>query len=163
MEKQTITPFIWFNNQAEEAVNFYVSIFKDSMITSITRYDKDGAKASGMKEGSVMTIAFILNGQEFTAINGGEYFKLTPAISFYIKCKNQKVVDHFWEKLSSGGQVMPCGWVTDRFGVTWQVVPEILVKYLADKDKEKSQRVMKAMLQMKKIDIEDLKNAYEED
>jgi len=142
-------------------VNFYVAIFKDSRIRSIARYEEEAAKASGRPKGSVMTVAFELNGQEFIALNGGPLFKFTEAISFVVNCETQEEVDHFWEKLSAGGQEVQCGWLKDRFGVSWQVVPTVLGEMLQDKDREKSKRVMAAMLKMKRINIEALKKAYE--
>jgi len=158
---QKIAPFLWFDNQAEDAVKFYVSIFKNSKIGSITRYEEEAAKASGRPKGSVMTVAFELAGQEFVALNGGPLFKFSEAISFVVNCETQEEVDHFWEKLSAGGQEVQCGWLKDRFGVSWQVVPTVLGEMLQDKDREKSKRVMAAMLKMKKINIEALKKAYE--
>ena len=158
---QKISPFLWFDHQAEDAVNFYVSIFKNSKIGSVTRYVEEAAKASGRPKGSVMTVAFELNGQEFVALNGGPIFKFTEAISFVVNCETQAEVDHFWEKLSGGGQEVQCGWLKDRFGVSWQVVPTVLVEMLHDKDREKSRRAMAAMLKMKKLNVEALKKAYE--
>jgi len=158
---QKITPFLWFDNQAEEAVNFYVAIFKDSRIRSIARYEEEAAKASGRPKGSVMTVAFELNGQEFIALNGGPLFKFTEAISFVVNCETQEEVDHFWKRLTAGGQEVQCGWLKDRFGVSWQIVPTVLGEMLQDKDPEKSRRVMAAMLKMKKIDIAELRRAYE--
>ena len=158
---QKIAPFLWFDNHAEDAVKFYVSIFRNSKIGSITRYDEEAAKAAGRPKGSVMTVAFDLDGQDFTALNGGPLFKFTEAISLVVNCQTQEEVDHFWEKLSAGGEEVQCGWLKDRFGVSWQVVPTVLVEMLQDKDPEKSKRVMAAMLKMKKIDIEPLKKAYE--
>ena len=158
---QKIAPFLWFDNQAEDAVKFYVSIFRNSKIGSITRYEEEAAKASGRPKGSVMTVAFELAGQEFVALNGGPLFKFSEAISFVVNCETQEEVDHFWEKLSAGGQEVQCGWLKDRFGVSWQVVPTVLGEMLQDKDREKSKRVMAAMLKMKKINIEALKKAYE--
>ena len=158
---QKITPFLWFDNQAEEAVNFYVSIFKNSRVGSIARYDEAAAKASGRPKESVMTVAFELDGQEFVALNGGPLFRFTEAISFVVNCETQEEVDHFWERLSAGGQEVQCGWLKDRFGVSWQIVPTVLVEMLQDKDGEKSKRVMAAMLKMKKIDIGALRKAYE--
>jgi len=158
---QKISPFLWFDHQAEDAVNFYVSIFKNSKIGSVTRYVEEAAKASGRPKGSVMTVAFELNGQEFVALNGGPIFKFTEAISFVVNCETQAEVDHFWEKLSGGGQEVQCGWLKDRFGVSWQVVPTVLGEMLQDKDREKSRRVMAAILKMKKLNIEALKKAYE--
>jgi len=158
---QRITPFLWFDDQAEEAARFYVSIFKDSRITSVVRYDDAAAKASGRPKGSVMTVAFELDGQPFTALNGGPHFKFTEAISLVVNCETQEEVDHFWKNLSAGGQEVQCGWLKDRFGVSWQVVPTVLSEMLQDKDPEKSKRVMAAMLKMRKISIEGLKHAYE--
>ncbi len=158
---QKIAPFLWFDNHAEDAVKFYVSIFRNSKIGSITRYEEEAAKASGRPKGSVMTVAFELAGQEFVALNGGPLFKFSEAISFVVNCETQEEVDHFWEKLSAGGQEVQCGWLKDRFGVSWQVVPTVLGEMLQDKDREKSKRVMAAMLKMKKINIEALKKAYE--
>ena len=158
---QKITPFLWFDHQAEDAVNCYVSIFKNSEIRSIARYEEEAAKASGRPKGSVMTVAFELDGQEVVALNGGPLFKFTEAMSFVVNCETQEEVDHFWEKLSAGGQEVQCGWLKDRFGVSWQIVPTVLGEMLQDKDREKSRRVMAAMLKMKKISIERLENAYE--
>jgi len=157
---QKITPFLWFDNQAEEAVNFYVSIFKKSKITGLARYEEESAKASGRPQGSVMTVAFELNGQEFVALNGGPLFKFTEAISFVVNCVTQEEVDHFWERLSAGGQQVQCGWLKDRFGVSWQVIPTVLVEMLQDKDPERSKRVMTAVLKMKKIEIDALRRAF---
>jgi predicted 3-demethylubiquinone-9 3-methyltransferase (glyoxalase superfamily) len=159
---QKITPFLWFDNQAEEAVNFYVSTFKNSEIRHITRYDEESAKASGKPEGSVMTIDFQLAGQDFIALNGGPEFKFTEAISFSVDCKTQEEVDEFWEKLSAGGEEGPCGWLKDKYGLSWQIVPRVLVDMLHDKDAEKVKRVTHAMLQMKKLDIAALQQAYEQ-
>ena len=153
---QKITPFLWFDDNAEEAMNFYVSIFKNSRVVSINRYGEAGPGPAG----TVMTATFELEGQEFTALNGGPHFKFTEAISFFVNCETQEEVDHFWEKLSAGGQEVQCGWLKDRFGV-WQVVPTVLGEMLQDKDREKSKRVMAAMLKMKRINIEALKKAYE--
>jgi len=158
---QKITPFLWFDRQAEEAANFYVSVFKNSKITAVTRYSEEGIEVHGMPAGTVMTVAIQLDGQEFIALNGGPVFKLTEAISFVINCQTQDEVDHFWDKLSKGGKKSQCGWLTDKFGVTWQVVPTVLLQMLQDKDLEKSKRVMQAMLQMNKLDIQRLKQAYE--
>jgi predicted 3-demethylubiquinone-9 3-methyltransferase (glyoxalase superfamily) len=158
---QKITPFLWFDDQAEEAANFYVSIFKNSKIGDITRYNEASAKAAGRPKGTVMTIAFQLDGQEFAAINGGPHFKFTEAVSFVVNCETQQEVDTFWEKPSEGGEESQCGWLKDKYGLSWQVVPTVLSRMLKDKDHEKSQRVMKAMLQMKKIEIAPLQQAYE--
>jgi len=158
---QRITPFLWFDTQAEEAANFYLSIFENSKIRGVTRYDDEGAKASGQPKGSVMTVAFTLDGQEFVALNGGPHFKFTEAISFVVNCQTQTEVDHFWDKLSTGGQEIQCGWLKDRFGVAWQIVPTVLPEMLQDKDPEKAKRVMAAMLKMIKLDIATLRKAYD--
>jgi len=155
---QKTTPFLWFDHQAEEAVGFYTSIFKNSKVETITRYGEAGPGPKG----SVMTVAFELDGQKFVALNGGPHYKFTPAISFVVNCETQQEVDEFWEKLSAGGGIVECGWVTDKYGVSWQIVPTVLLEMLQDKDAEKSQRVMKAMLQMKKLDIARLEQAYRE-
>jgi predicted 3-demethylubiquinone-9 3-methyltransferase (glyoxalase superfamily) len=157
---QKITPFLWFDTQAEEAAKFYTSIFENSRIDGITRYDEASAKAAGRLVGSVLTVAFELDGQRFTALNGGPVFKFTEAISFVVHCQTQAEVDHFWGRLSDGGQEVQCGWLKDRFGVSWQVVPTVLPAMLQDKDPEKAKRVMAAMLTMKKLSVEGLKKAY---
>ena len=153
-----ITPFLWFDNKAEEAMNYYVSIFKDSNILSITRYGEEGPGPKG----TVMTAAFQLNGLEFTALNGGPQFTFSPAISFVVHCETQQEVDELWEKLSEGGEKLNCGWLKDKYGLSWQIIPTVLIEMLQDKDAEKSRKVMKAMLQMDKIDIKTLKQAYEQ-
>lgn len=153
---QKITPFLWFDDQAEEAVNFYTSIFKNSEILDVTRYGEAGPRPKG----TVMTVAFQLEGQEFMALNGGPEFKFTEAISFYVNCESQAEVDEFWEKLSAGGEEGPCGWLKDKYGLSWQIVPTILGELVSDPDPLKSQRVVQAMLQMGKIDIEGLQRAY---
>jgi predicted 3-demethylubiquinone-9 3-methyltransferase (glyoxalase superfamily) len=158
---QKITPFLWFNNKAEEAANFYVSIFKNSKIGSIARYGKEGADVSGRPKGSVMVVTFQLYGQEFIALNGGPQFTFSPAISFVVNCETQQEIDELWEKLSEGGATQQCGWLQDKYGVSWQIVPTILGEMIQDKDEEKSERVMKAMLQMVKIDIQGLKKAFD--
>ena len=158
---QKITPFLWFDDNAEEAVKFYTSIFKNSKIGKIARYDKAGEKAAGRPAGSVMTIEFHLEGQEFVALNGGPHFKFTEAISFVVNCQTQEEVDYYWEKLSDGGKEVQCGWLKDKFGLSWQIVPTVLGELLSDKDAAKSQRVMQAMLKMVKLDIEKLKEAAE--
>jgi predicted 3-demethylubiquinone-9 3-methyltransferase (glyoxalase superfamily) len=156
---QKITPFLWFNDQAEEAMNFYTSIFKNSKIGSVSHYGEAGP---GSKR-QVMTASFQLDGQEFIALNGGPQFKFTEAISFLINCETQEEVDYYWEKLlAGGGEESQCGWLKDRFGLSWQVIPITLSKFLADKNPAKAQRVMQAMLRMKKIIIADLKKAYEQ-
>ena len=159
---QRITPFLWFDNQAEEADKFYVSIFKNSKIVSITPYGEAGAAATGKPKGTVMIVTFQLDGQEFVAINGGPVFTFSPAISLVVNCKTQEEVDWFWDKLSEGGEKGQCGWLKDRYGVSWQIVPTLLVEMLQDKDSKKSEKVMNAMLQMDKIDIKALQQAYEE-
>ena len=158
---QKITPFLWFDNQAEEAVKFYTSIFKDSKIGKITRYGEAGEKVAGRPSGSVMTIEFEVEGQKFTALNGGPQFKFNESISFVVNCGTQEEVDYFWEKLTAnGGEESQCGWLKDKFGVSWQIVPTVLIDMLHDKDSRKSEHVMQAMLQMQKIDIKKLKAAY---
>ncbi|HEV7522193.1 MAG TPA: VOC family protein [Candidatus Angelobacter sp.] len=154
---QKITPFLWYDGNAEEAVNFYVSIFKNSKVVSMARY---GDAGPGPK-GSVMTAAFQLDGQNFVALNGGPQYKFTPAISFVVSCETQEEVDELWEKLSAGGRKDRCAWLADKFGVSWQIVPTILSKLLQDKDPEKARRVMQTMLQMDKIDIKRLQQAYD--
>jgi len=154
---QKITPFLWFDNNAEDAVKFYVSMFKNSKIGKVARYGKAGPGP----EGKVMTVSFELAGQEFIALNGGPRFKFTEAISLVVNCENQKEVDEYWEKLSAGGEKIQCGWLKDKFGLSWQVVPTAMEKMMSDPDPAKSQRVMKAMLQMVKLDIATLKRAYE--
>lgn len=153
---QKITPFLWFDGRAEEAATFYTSIFKNSKIVSTTRY---GGAGPGPK-GSVMTVVFQLEGQDFYALNGGPMYQFTPAISFFVNCQTQPEVDELWEKLSAGGDKSRCGWLTDKFGVSWQIIPKHLGEMLQDKDPQHFQRVMQAMLQMDKIDIEGLKRAY---
>ena len=155
---QKITPFLWFDGKAEEAMNFYSSIFKNSKIGRITRY---GDAGPGPK-GAVMSGTFQLDGQEFMALNGGPQFKFTEAISFFVNCETQEEVDELWEKLSAGGQKSRCGWLKDKYGLSWQIIPSALGEMLGDKDPEKSQRVMKAMLQMDKIDIKGLEQAYKQ-
>ncbi len=155
---QKITPFLWFDGRAEEAANFYSSVFKNSKLGRIACFGDSGPGPKG----TVMSASFEIDGQEFIALNGGPQFKFTPAISFMVHCETQEEVDHLWERLSDGGQPIQCGWVTDKFGVTWQIVPTILGQLLADKDSAKVARVTKAMLQMKKLDIDKLKQAAEE-
>ncbi len=154
---QKIVPFLWFDHQAEEAMNFYVSLFHDSKVLSVTRY---GASGPGPK-GSVMSATFQLEGQEFYALNGGPQFSFTPAISLFVNCEAQQEVDELWEKLSQGGEKQPCGWLKDRYGLSWQIIPTALGKMLQDKDPQKSTRVMQAMMQMTRIDIARLKQAYD--
>jgi predicted 3-demethylubiquinone-9 3-methyltransferase (glyoxalase superfamily) len=160
---QKITPFLWFNDNAEEAMNFYTSIFKNSKIGKVTRYDEAGSKAAGRPKGSVMTASFNLEGQEFIALNGGPIFKFTEAVSFVVNCETQKEVDYYWEKLTEGGEESQCGWLKDKFGLSWQIVPTILSQLLSDPDPQKSRNAMQAMLQMKKLDIAKLQEAFERD
>src|SRR5262245_9114407 len=155
---QKIIPFLWFDGKAEEAMHFYASIFKNSRIGKITRYGDVGPGAKG----TVMSATFQLEGQEFLALNGGPQFKFTPAISFFVNCETQAEVDELWEKLSAGGATNRCGWLQDKYGRSWQIIPSILGEMLGDKDPKKAQNVMSAMLQMEKIDIKRLKQAYEE-
>jgi predicted 3-demethylubiquinone-9 3-methyltransferase (glyoxalase superfamily) len=159
---QKITPYLWFEDNAEEAAKFYTSIFKNSRVINITHYGESAAEVSGRPKGTVMTVTFELEGQRFMALNGGPIFKFSPAISFLVSCETQQEVDDLWEKLSEGGQVEQCGWLKDKVGVSWQIVPNILDEMIKDKDAKKSERVIKAMLQMKKIDIRGLRKAYEE-
>jgi predicted 3-demethylubiquinone-9 3-methyltransferase (glyoxalase superfamily) len=159
---QKIAPCLWFDDQAEEAVEFYMGIFRHSKIVRVARYGEAGREVHGKPAGTVMTVAFELEGQAFTALNGGPIFTFNEAISFQVDCETQAEVDHYWEKLSEGGDVraQQCGWLKDRYGVSWQVVPRVLVEMISDPDSAKSGRVMEAMLQMKKIDIEELERAY---
>lgn len=158
---QKITTHLWFDNQAEEAARLYVSLFKNSKILNVTRYGESGAKVSGRQPGSVMTVTFQLEGQQFIALNGGPHFKFSEAISLLVNCETQAEVDELWEKLSEGGEPGPCGWLKDRYGLSWQIVPTLLGEILQDKDPKKSENVMAALLQMKKLDIAGLKRAYE--
>ena len=153
---QKIKPFLWFDNRAEEAANFYCELFPNSQIHRVTHYLADMPQP----EGSVMTVEFTLDGQEFTALNGGKVFELSPAISFTVPCQSQEEVDRFWNALSDGGAIMPCGWVTDKFGVTWQIVPVVLLEMLRSEDTDKARKVTEAMMQMEKLDIEKLQEAY---
>ena len=157
---QKITPNLWFDDKAEEAVNFYVSIFKNSKILTVARYTAEGAKASGRPQGSVMTVAFQLEGQDFLALNGGNTFRFTEAISLIVNCETQEEVDYFWERLSTDGEERVCGWLKDKYGLSWQVVPTIVGEILRDKDSQKVERFMSALIKMKKLDIEGLKKAY---
>ena len=159
---QRITPCLWFDYQAEEAVTFYTAIFRNSRIVQVARYGEAGREIHGKPAGTVMTVAFELEGQAFTALNGGPLFKFNEAISFQVSCETQAEVDRYWEKLSEGGDVnaQQCGWLKDKYGASWQIVPRVLVEMITDPDAEKSQRVMGAMLQMKKIDIDGLRRAY---
>ncbi|SFN84709.1 VOC family protein [Nitrosospira briensis] len=159
---QRITPCLWFDDQAEEAVELYTGIFQNSKILNISRYGEAGREIHGKPAGTVMTIAFELDGQTFTALNGGPEFKFNEAISFQVNCETQKEVDYYWQKLSEGGdeKAQQCGWLKDKYGVSWQIVPGVLFDMLNDPDSRKSQRAMEAMLRMKKIDIDELKRAY---
>lgn len=150
-----ITPFLWFNDNAEEAIGFYTSVFKDSKVGLVSRYGEAGPG----RKGQFMTGSFVLNGQEFIALNGGPQFKFTEAISFVVNCENQKEVDYYWDKLCEGGQPSQCGWLKDKFGLSWQIVPAALPMLLRDKDPEKAKRVMNAMLKMRKLDIKTLQDA----
>jgi predicted 3-demethylubiquinone-9 3-methyltransferase (glyoxalase superfamily) len=158
---QRITPFLWFDHQAEEATRLYTSVFPGSRIGATTRYSKESAAASGQKEGSVMTIAFTLDGQDFTALNGGPHFRFTEALSLVVNCRTQAEVDHYWTRLSEGGdpQAQQCGWLKDRFGVSWQVVPVELPALLSHPDPEKARRATEAMMRMKKLDLDELRRA----
>lgn len=158
---QKITPCLWFDDKAEEAVTFYASIFKNSKVIRIARYGEAGAKVSGRPKGSVMTATFEIAGQEFMALNGGPHFKINEAISFVVNCETQIEIDEFWEKLSDGGEKGVCGWLKDKYGLSWQIVPTVLGEMMQDKDSGKSNRVMEAILQMTKLDIKRLKEAYE--
>ena len=159
---QKITTNLWFDSNAEEATKLYTSVFKNSKTGRIAKYGKEGHEVHGMPEGTVMTIQFWLEGQEFVALNGGPHFKFNEAVSFIVNCDTQDEIDYYWEKLSAGGdkKAQVCGWLKDRFGLSWQIVPKVLPEMLTDSDSKKSQRVMKEMLKMKKIDIETLKQAY---
>lgn len=160
---QQITPCLWFDTEAEEAANFYASVFKDSQIGRITRYGKEGFEIHGKPEGTVLTIEFEINGQTFTALNGGPQFKFNEAVSFQLPCETQEEIDYYWEKLSEGGdeKAKQCGWLKDKYGVSWQVFWKDLIELVGDPTSEKSQRAMKAMMGMKKIDIEEIKRAYD--
>ena len=159
---QKITPCLWFDHEAEEAAKFYTSIFKDSKIGSVTRYGEAGAEVSGRPKGSVMTVTFEIAGQEFVALNGGPLFNFSEAISLMVKCETQHEIDEMWEKLSQGGEEGPCGWLKDKYGLSWQIVSPVWDEMLRDKDARKSERVMKAILEMKKPDMKTIKQAYED-
>ena len=160
---QKITPCLWFDNQAEEAARFYTSIFRDSRIRKVTRYGKEGFEIHGRPEGTVMVVEFEIEGQTFTAFNGGPIFTFNEAVSFRVRCETQEELDYYWGRLSEGGdeKAQACGWLKDRYGVSWQIVPGVLAELVGDADSEKSQRAMKAMLQMKKIDIQAIRRAYD--
>ena len=157
---QKITPFLWFDDKAEEAAKFYTSIFKNSKIGNISRYGKEGYEIHGRPAGTVMTVEFQIEGKEFIALNGGHQFKFTEAVSFFVDCKTQEEVDALWEKLTGGGEEGACGWLKDKYGLSWQINPTILGVMLRDKDRKRAGRVMEAMLKMKKIEINALKKAY---
>lgn len=156
---QKIVPFLWFDNQAEEAANFYVGVFKNSKILSVSRYGEEGKEIHGRAAGSVMVVEFEIEGQHFSALNGGPYFKINEAVSFVIDCADQAEVDHYWSKLSAAPEAEQCGWLKDQFGVSWQVVPRRLNELMADPDRAKAGRVMNAMLKMKKLDVAELERA----
>ncbi len=158
---QKIATSLWFDTQAEEAANFYVSLFKDSKILGVVRYDEASATALGREPGSIMNVDFELAGHRFTALNGGPEFKFTEAISLVVNCETQQEVDYFWEKLSAGGEEGPCGWLKDKYGLSWQVVPTVLAEMMSDSNTAKASAVMQAVLQMKKLDIATLQQAYE--
>lgn len=159
---QKITPFLWFDDNAEEAANFYVSVFKNSKILSVGRYTEAGKEIHGKKPGSAMVVDFIIEGQSFQAINGGPQFKFSEAVSFMVSCEDQKDVDYYWNKLTAdGGEESMCGWLKDKFGLSWQITPTIMSELFGADDKEKAGRAMNAMMQMKKLDIAALKKAYE--
>jgi predicted 3-demethylubiquinone-9 3-methyltransferase (glyoxalase superfamily) len=158
---QKITPFLWFDDKAEEAVRFYASVFKRTKVLKVARYGEAEAEASGRPKGSVMTIEFEMEGQRFLALNGGPHFRFTEAISFVVNCKTQAEVDRYWKKLSAGGEESQCGWLKDKYGLSWQIVPAILGEMLSDKDTARRERVMQVLLQMQKLDIRTLKRAYD--
>lgn len=160
---QKITPFLWFDDKAEEAANFYVSLFKNSKVNGMSRYGEAGEEAAGRPKGTVMTVEFQLDGQEFIALNGGPHFKFTEAISLVVNCETQEEIDEFWEKLSAGGEKSQCGWLKDKYGLSWQVVPTVLAELFQSGNAQKQERVMKAMLQMKKLDIKTLREAAEQE
>ena len=155
-----ITPCLWFDDQGEQAAQFYCAIFKNSRVVAVSRYPEAGQEVHGRKPGSVMTVEFEINGQRFTALNGGPHFKFSEAISFQVMCETQDEIDYYWQQLSAGGAESQCGWVKDRFGLSWQIVPTIMADLFTDSDPAKAQRAMSAMLQMKKLDIEKLKRAH---
>ena len=164
LRMQKIVPCLWFDDKAEEAATFYASVFKNSKIGDVTRYGKEGYEIHRREAGSVLTVEIEIEGQKFVALNGGPVFKFNEAISFQVRCETQKEIDYYWENLSEGGdkQAQQCGWLKDKYGVSWQIVPIVLGKMLQDKDTKKSDRVMKALLQMRKLDVMALMRAYEE-
>lgn len=157
---ERITPCLWFDSQAEEAAKFYVSVFKKGKLGKIARYGKEGFEVHGRPAGSVMTVEFELDGQRFLALNGGPHFKFSEAISFIVECATQKELDYYWRKLSEGGEEGPCGWLKDRYGLSWQIVPSVMSRMFDDHETPRAQRVMKAMLKMGKLDIKALQKAY---
>jgi predicted 3-demethylubiquinone-9 3-methyltransferase (glyoxalase superfamily) len=157
---QKIYQCLWFDNQADEAANFYVSIFKNSKIGNVTHYGLSASKASGQPEGSVMTVEFELDGQRYMALNAGPAFKFNPAISMVVNCETQEEIDHFWKELSNGGKIVECGWLTDKYGISWQIVPAVLEEMRRDKDPAKNDRVMAQVVKMKKLEIEPLQRAF---
>ena len=159
--RKMITPCLWFDSQAEEAANFYTSVFKNSKTGRISRYGKAGQDVHGRPSGSVMTVEFELDGQPFVALNGGPFFKFTEAVSFQVFCETQQEIDHYWNGLSKGGEEGPCGWLKDKYGLSWQVVPTVLPQMMSDSDAKKSERVMNAFLKMKKFDLAQLNRAYQ--
>ncbi len=163
ISKKQVVPCLWFDSKAEEAAKFYVSVIRNSKLGKITRYGEAAAKASGQPAGSVMTVTFTINGQEFMALNGGPQFTFSPAVSFVLPCDTQKEIDRLWDKLSEGGDKGQCGWLKDKFGVSWQIVPTALGEMLGDNNPRKAQSVMQAMLQMNKIEIAALRRAYEQE
>jgi predicted 3-demethylubiquinone-9 3-methyltransferase (glyoxalase superfamily) len=156
----SVIPCLWFDTQAEEAANFYAAIFKNSRINKISRYSKAGREVHGKEPGSVLTVEFELDGQTFTALNGGPHFKFNEAVSFQVMCNGQSEIDYFWQKLTAGGQEGQCGWLKDKFGVSWQIVPSVLPQMLTDSDRSKSERTMSALMTMKKFDLETLQRAF---
>jgi predicted 3-demethylubiquinone-9 3-methyltransferase (glyoxalase superfamily) len=156
---QKITPCLWFDSQAEEAAKFYASVFKNSKIGKISRYGKEGFEIHGRTAGTVMTVEFEIDGQKFVALNGGPHFRFNEAVSFQVHCDSQQEIDYFWSKLGEGGQEQPCGWLKDKFGLSWQVIPKALPEMLMDENSDKAQRVMRSMLQMRKIDLAALERA----
>lgn len=160
---QRIAPCLWFDDRAEEAAEFYTGIFKNSRIVDISRYGEAGREFHGKEPGTVMTVGFELDGQPFTALNGGPQFQFSEAVSFQVSCETQEEVDHYWERLGEGGAEGQCGWLKDKFGVSWQVIPAVMGELLEGKDAARSQRVMTALLQMKKLEIDVLKQAYEQE
>jgi predicted 3-demethylubiquinone-9 3-methyltransferase (glyoxalase superfamily) len=159
---KSIMPCLWFDKEAEEAVNFYISVFKNSNILDIARFTESMAAASGQPSGTVMTVAFQLNGQDFLALNGGPHFSFTPAVSFVVRCDSQDEIDYYWDKLSEGGEIEQCGWLRDKYGLSWQIVPSNIGEMIDDSDSSRTDKVMKALLGMKKIDMNALQKAFEQ-